>query len=342
MESPDDREEEQVQRNGGDGHGRRSPDLDLNLAIPKEDDADQDGSSSPLRERQCVQESEQEDQRPPQQQVLEFSERSPSSRRSASPVAKSSPLPSPRRSLSPECLGRKSLSPVSPHRKQEENFDEQEPFLRERSLGKSVSLSPQRVRSVSPRRRHLSPEIGRRLRERDLSGSPRDSGRRHRERFLSRSPAGRSARSGRSRSRSPARDYRRSPRSRYSPRPRYSPTRRSSPTHHSRQRNSRSGGRPWSPPTNRNTGVGKPGKNLFVAGFSFVTTERDLEKKFSRYGHVTDVRIIRDRRSGDSRGFGFLSLEHDEDADAAIRGLDQTEWNGRIVLVEKAKTLSRY
>lgn len=43
-------------------------------------------------------------------------------------------------------------------------------------------------------------------------------------------------------------------------------------------------------------------------------------------------------RSGDSRGFGFLTLERDEDADAAIRALDETEWNGRIILVEKSKT----
>ena len=46
-------------------------------------------------------------------------------------------------------------------------------------------------------------------------------------------------------------------------------------------------------------------------------------------------------RSGDSRGFGFLSLERDEDADAAIRALDQTEWNSRIILVEKSKTSVR-
>lgn len=43
-------------------------------------------------------------------------------------------------------------------------------------------------------------------------------------------------------------------------------------------------------------------------------------------------------RSGDSRGFGFLSLERDEDADAAIRAMDETEWNGRIILVEKSKS----
>jgi transformer-2 protein len=80
---------------------------------------------------------------------------------------------------------------------------------------------------------------------------------------------------------------------------------------------------------------------LFIAGFSFVTTERDLEKKFSRFGRVNDVRIVRDKLTGDSRGFGFLSLERDEDADAAIRALDQTQWNGRIVLVEKSKTSAR-
>lgn len=84
--------------------------------------------------------------------------------------------------------------------------------------------------------------------------------------------------------------------------------------------------------------MGLPGRNLFVAGFSFLTTERDLERKFSRFGHVRDVRIVRDKRSGDSRGFGFLSLERDEDADAAIRALDETEWNGRIILVEKSKS----
>ncbi|KAL6196326.1 hypothetical protein ACLB2K_031941 [Fragaria x ananassa] len=73
-------------------------------------------------------------------------------------------------------------------------------------------------------------------------------------------------------------------------------------------------------------------------GFSFLTSERDLERKFSRYGRVQDVRIVRDKRSGDSRGFGFLTLESDEHTDAAIRALDETEWNGRIILVEKSKS----
>ncbi|KAK4439795.1 Glycine-rich RNA-binding protein 8 [Sesamum alatum] len=120
------------------------------------------------------------------------------------------------------------------------------------------------------------------------------------------------------------------------PRKRHSPRHRSPPSYHSLR------GPPrrthWSPPHDRSTGLGKPGRGLFVAGFSFITTERDLERKFSRFGRVRDVRIVRDKRSGDSRGFGFLTLERDEEADAAIRALDKTEWDGRIVLVEKSKS----
>ncbi|XP_026448196.1 serine/arginine-rich splicing factor SR45-like isoform X2 [Papaver somniferum] len=235
----------------------------------------------------------------------------------------------------------------------------------QQTAGRRLSSSPKGVRELShapgsPRRRpsdsptkRNSTSPGRRTRQ-DLKrkddpdrkrhvASPRKHysppDRKRKERLASRSPTRRrESTSGyrrdnrdRSRSRSPyARD-----RHQISPRRRYSPRRRSPPGSHSRHRSPRR--RPWSPPPNRNTGIGKPGKNLFVAGFSFVTTEKDLERKFSRFGRVRDVRIVRDKRSGDSRGFGFLSLERDEDADAAIRALDQTQWNGRVVLVEKSK-----
>lgn len=46
------------------------------------------------------------------------------------------------------------------------------------------------------------------------------------------------------------------------------------------------------------------------------------------------------KRSGESRGFGFLTLERDKEADAAIRALDKTEWHGRVILVEKSKPQS--
>ncbi|XP_020589407.1 serine/threonine-protein kinase PRP4 homolog [Phalaenopsis equestris] len=209
-----------------------------------------------------------------------------------------------------------------------------------RASSRDCSSPSKRPKSPSERASRREPQNKVNSPRRHLSRSPRkhDSPRR-RGRSTSKSPLRRRGsprlqrdRRG-SRSRSPNARYRsiRSPR-------RLSPRRRSPPTYHPRQRSSR---RPWSPPPNRNTGIGRPGKNLFIAGFSYVTTERDLEKKFSKFGRVTDVRVVRDRRTGDSRGFGFLSLERDEDADAAIRAVDQTEWNGRIVLVEKSKTSTR-
>ncbi|KAF3796761.1 hypothetical protein EJ110_NYTH01053 [Nymphaea thermarum] len=162
------------------------------------------------------------------------------------------------------------------------------------------SLSPQRFQqqdspkqegsskgcqSASPKRRHSSPGRHRRH-DRSLSRSPS----RRREQKDASSGSRRDYRY-RSRSRSPhAREH-----SRRSPRRRYSPMRRSPPSaYHSHRRSPRR--RPWSPPPNRSTGVGKPGNSLFVAGFSFATTERDLERKFSRFGRVTDVRIVRERR----------------------------------------------
>ncbi|XP_008806407.1 serine/arginine repetitive matrix protein 1-like [Phoenix dactylifera] len=268
----------------------------------------------------------------PERNLSDSMERSPYSKPSArqEPLPpknndkKSTPSPSPskrKHSPSPEKHG------VGP--KRASSHDCLSPPVRQRSPpGRPARRdshhrddSPRKRLSVSPRRRDSQ-----RRRDRSASRSPvrrRDSSRSRRDHH------------GKSRSRSPyARDrYQRSPRRRHSPRRRSPP-----PSYYSRRRSPK---RPWSPPPNRNTGIGRPGRNLFVAGFSYVTTERDLEKKFSRFGRVTDVRIVRDKRSGDSRGFGFLSLERDEDADAAIRALDQTEWNGRIVLVEKSKTSAR-
>ncbi|KAH7285983.1 hypothetical protein KP509_33G054100 [Ceratopteris richardii] len=223
---------------------------------------------------------------------------------------------------------RKSFSSVSPEQRLPESISEAAP---------QHELSPAKGEDLycTPYRRHSSGRdlSSRRRREKDESLSPKTFSKSRRERSHSLSPAMRPSRGRRSRTRSPVpRRHRYSPpRSKYSPRGRHSPRRRSPISYRLKRR-------PWSPPLNRNTGLGKPGRNLFIAGFSFGTTERDLERKFSRYGRVRDVRIVRDKRSGDSRGFGFLSLDRDENADAAIRGLDQTEWNGRIVLVEKAKS----
>ncbi|CAO1941870.1 unnamed protein product [Urochloa humidicola] len=241
-------------------------------------------------------------------------------------------------------------SPEGRKRRKESRHGDRSP--RRRSASPRRRSTPPRRRSISPRRsshkRRESPRRGDSPRRRHSprrrdSPRKRDSPRRRdspkrrresprrRDRSKSRSPSRRHDRHKRehdkSRSRSPHRrdHHRRSPR--HSPR-RRSPS--SSRRHHSPRRH-------WSPPANRKTGLGKPGKNLFIAGFSYATTERDLEKKFCKFGRVTSARVVRDKRTGDSRGFGFLSLEKDEDADAAIRACDETEWNGRIILVEKSK-----
>lgn len=220
---------------------------------------------------------------------------------------------------------------VSPKRspRAHRSRDVQDPLYSPRTRKHRHSSSPER--SGAPSQRHLSPV-------RKSSASPQRTrrGSRHKD-DSSRKDVSSGYKRGhrdRSRSRSPhTRDrHRRSPRRRFSPRRGSPPSR-----YHSRRRSTRQ----WSPPPNRSTGIGKPGRNLFVAGFNFLTTEKDLERKFSRFGRVRDVRIVRDKRSGDSRGFGFLSLERDEDADAAIRALDKTEWNGRVVLVEKSNSSGR-
>ncbi|KAM3385314.1 hypothetical protein ACQJBY_009300 [Aegilops geniculata] len=252
--------------------------------------------------------------------------RSPSpKRRHGSPRRRS---PSPKRRASPKRRGspRRRDSPTrrdsSPRRDSPRKRDSSP---RRRDSPTRRDSSPRR--RDSPRKRDSSP------RRRESPTRKRDSPTRKRDRSKSRSPSRKTDSSrhkrehGRSRSRSPhsRNHHRRSPRRRHSPRHRSPPARHHSPK------------RCWSPPANRKTGLGKPGRNLFVAGFSYATTERELEKKFAKFGRVTRVRVVRDKRTGDSRGFGFLSLEKDEDADAAIRACDETEWNGRIILVEKSK-----
>ncbi|MCO5567848.1 hypothetical protein L7F22_021544 [Adiantum nelumboides] len=192
------------------------------------------------------------------------------------------------RSLSPVSppLTKKSLSPVSPEQRPPEE-------IRGAALRRERSPAKRGSSYRSPVRGHNSggDAYSKRRRDRDNSLSPRTLSKKRRDRSPSPSPVVRSTRIRRSRTRSPvSRGHRYSPpRSRHSPRARYSPRRRSPVSYRPKRR-------PWSPPPNRNTGLGKPGRNLFIAGFSFGTTERDLERKFSRYGRVRDVRIVRDKR----------------------------------------------
>jgi hypothetical protein len=75
--------------------------------------------------------------------------------------------------------------------------------------------------------------------------------------------------------------------------------------------------------------------NLFVARLSWDTDEDTLRNTFSAYGEVESVKIILDRETGRSRGFGFVERPSDEEAQAAIEALDQTDLDGRTIVVKE-------
>ncbi|KAJ8570547.1 hypothetical protein K7X08_037519 [Anisodus acutangulus] len=80
---------------------------------------------------------------------------------------------------------------------------------------------------------------------------------------------------------------------------------------------------------------------LFVGGLSWNTNDNILQEAFSKYGEVVEARVIHDRESGRSRGFGFVTFNSAEDASAAIQALDQQELDGRTIRVNIANDRTR-
>jgi RNA recognition motif-containing protein len=77
--------------------------------------------------------------------------------------------------------------------------------------------------------------------------------------------------------------------------------------------------------------------NIYVGNIAWGMTEDDLEAIFAEYGSVTSANIIADKYSGRSRGFGFVEMEDDAAAEAAIEALNETEQSGRALKVNQAK-----
>lgn len=77
--------------------------------------------------------------------------------------------------------------------------------------------------------------------------------------------------------------------------------------------------------------------NLYVGNLTFDATEESVREAFAGYGGVTSVRIITDRETGRSRGFGFVEMADAEAAKAAIAALDGTELDGRPLTVNEAR-----
>jgi len=77
--------------------------------------------------------------------------------------------------------------------------------------------------------------------------------------------------------------------------------------------------------------------NLFVAKLSYSTTNDELQSAFEAYGDVDSARIIMDRETGRSKGFGFVEMPNDDQANAAIEGLNESELDGRTIVVKVAE-----
>jgi len=78
-------------------------------------------------------------------------------------------------------------------------------------------------------------------------------------------------------------------------------------------------------------------KKLYVGNLSWGTTEDELKDLFAVHGAVEDVKIITDRETGKSRGFGFVTLTSTEDGDKAISALHEQEIGGRKLTVNEAR-----
>ncbi len=77
--------------------------------------------------------------------------------------------------------------------------------------------------------------------------------------------------------------------------------------------------------------------NIYVSNLSFDVQDEDLREFFSPFGEVTSAKIITDRETGQSRGFGFVEMPDDSAAKQAISDLDQAKVEGRAIRVSEAK-----
>ena len=80
-------------------------------------------------------------------------------------------------------------------------------------------------------------------------------------------------------------------------------------------------------------------KRLFVGGLPYSVTNTQVEEIFAQVGKVTSCNIITDKYSGQSKGFGFVDMDNDSEADKAIETLNGTEIGGRKIIVNVAKPM---
>lgn len=78
-------------------------------------------------------------------------------------------------------------------------------------------------------------------------------------------------------------------------------------------------------------------KKLFVGSLPWAVNDEALKEAFTQYGSVVSAKVVTDRQTGRSRGFGFVEMESDSEASAAIEALNGSDLNGRNIVVNEAK-----
>ncbi|GJL55390.1 MAG: RNA-binding protein [Nitrospirales bacterium] len=82
------------------------------------------------------------------------------------------------------------------------------------------------------------------------------------------------------------------------------------------------------------------GSKIYVGGLPYSATEAEMEALFAEHGTVQSARVITDKFTGQSRGFGFVEMSTSEEAEAAISALNSTEMGGRTLTVNEAKPMA--
>lgn len=82
------------------------------------------------------------------------------------------------------------------------------------------------------------------------------------------------------------------------------------------------------------------GRRLYVGNLAWTVTDQDLQDAFSEAGKVENAQVIMDRATNRSRGFGFVEMASDEDADAAVKKLNGRDIKGRAIRVNEAQARS--
>jgi RNA recognition motif-containing protein len=80
--------------------------------------------------------------------------------------------------------------------------------------------------------------------------------------------------------------------------------------------------------------------NIYVGNLPYSVTDKELRAAFAEFGEVSSAKVIMDRQSGRSKGFGFVEMASDAAAEEAIKSLDNSDMNGRNLKVNQAKPLA--